>query len=257
MQIGGQRNNFPPTPPPENDKGGRPTTSRAASVRGGSMKPVLKSLDTQKGRPQDRYQIQEESPQRGPRRTNSARSDMKGSRYNDDSYPEELMDMYATPSRLSRGTVRSNGSRGRMQDDDYASDYDGSFDEGDFEMQKPPGRAGSSRAPSRAPSRTASSTGGRSRREIQKIRVKVYGDEIKYIMITPNIDYIEFVERIKDKFSLTKKFKLRIRDEDSEGDMITMSDQDDLSMAIDSVQAIARKEQLEQGKLDVSVIEGF
>jgi hypothetical protein len=164
----------------------------------------------------------------------------------DDEYPGELYDMYST-TRSSRG----NNGRQRQQryvedEDEYASEYDdGSFDENDFEMmnERP------------APSRTRTqSTRGQSRRpDIRKIRVKVHADDVRYIMVGTAIEFPDMVDKIRDKFQLRKRFKIKVKDEDMpNGDMITMGDQDDLDMVIMSVRSQAKRERLDMGKLEVS-----
>ena len=51
-------------------------------------------------------------------------------------------------------------------------------------------------------------------------------------MLTPDVPFDSFVERVKEKFSLKAPFKLKTKDE---GDLITMGDHDDWEMAIGSV----------------------
>jgi hypothetical protein len=152
--------------------------------------------------------------------------------------------------RNSRGS-KSNGRRPQPkyieEEEEYASDYDdGSFDENEFEMMN-------SRPGPR--SRVASSSGrAQSRRpEVKKIRVKVHADDVRYIMIGVAIEFPDLVDRIREKFGLRKRFKIKVRDEDvPNGDMITMGDQDDLEMVIMSVKSNAKKERLDMGKMEVS-----
>jgi hypothetical protein len=160
-----------------------------------------------------------------------------------DEYPGELYDMYQN-SRNSR-TKRAQPKY--VEEGEEASDYDdGSFDENEFEMV-------SSRPPPR--SRTASTSGrGQSRRpEMRKIRVKVHAEDVRYLMIGPAIEFADFVDRIREKFAIRKRFKITVRDDDlPNGDMITMGDQDDLDMAILTVKDNARRERLDMGKMEVS-----
>lgn len=164
-------------------------------------------------------------------------------------YPGEVYDMYQG-SRASRGSNRQPRQQPRyMEDEDAGSDYDeGSIDSGEFEMM-PPARRG-------APSSAASSSRAASRRapEIRKIRVKVYAPgDVRYVLVGAAVEYTDLVDRIRDKFALRKKFKIKIKDEDMpDGDMITMGDQDDLDMAISSARTMARKARQDVGKLDVS-----
>lgn len=270
------RNVFPPTPPPESEKSSSSgqmanQMSRGASVRNGP-KPMPAKLDIEKARPSERYEVREQrrSPQaiqsrigtqrtasepRGPPgRQTSLRADARSrppprrrpsEEEIGDEYPGELYDMY----RNSRGSKsKRNQPKYIDEEEEYASDYDdGSFDENEFEMV-------SSRPAQR--SRAASTSGrGQSRRpEIRKIRIKVHAEDVRYIMIGPAIEFPDLVDRIRDKFGLRKRFKIRVQDEDvPDGDMITMGDQDDLDMVIMSVKANARKERLDMGKMEVSI----
>lgn len=271
------RNVFPPTPPPESEKSSVSSQmSRGASVRNGP-KPMPAKLNIEKARPQEGYQIREQkmSPQQqriGTQRTaseprgppNRAYSTRDAQRSGDrrpprrraseeeeeDEYPGELYDMY----RNSRGSKGNNRRQPKYieEEEEYASDYDdGSFDENDFEMvNSRPGQGQRSRAPS-------TSGRGQSRRpEIRKIRVKVHADDVRYIMIGVAIEFPDLVDKIREKFGLRKRFKLKVRDDDvPNGDMITMGDQDDLDMAFMSVKANARKERLDMGKMEVSIPE--
>jgi hypothetical protein len=241
-------------------------------------------LNIEKARPQERYEVREEmsppqplrpsrtaSEPRGPPQRGYSQRDRDSSRTRpqqqrrrsdeeeDDQYPDELYDMYSGGSRNSRGS-RANGGRKPQpryieEEEEYASDYDdGSFDENDFEMvnaRPPPGARSNSRAPS--------SVGGRgsSRRpDIRKIRIKVHAaEDVRYIMIGAAVEFPDLVDKIREKFALRKRFKIKVRDEDMpNGDMITMGDQDDLDMVIMSVKAMAKKERLDMGKMEVSLI---
>jgi hypothetical protein len=72
-------------------------------------------------------------------------------------------------------------------------------------------------------------------------------------MIGTAIEWPDFQDRIRDKFALRKRFKIKVRDDDMpDGDMITMGDQDDLEMAMVTVKSVARKERLDMGKMEVS-----
>ena len=73
-------------------------------------------------------------------------------------------------------------------------------------------------------------------------------------MIGPAIEFPDFVDRIREKFGLRKRFKIKVKDEDvPNGDMITMGDQDDLEMVIMGVKSQAKRERLDMGKLEVSL----
>ncbi|EKD14850.1 uncharacterized protein L3040_003932 [Drepanopeziza brunnea f. sp. 'multigermtubi'] len=270
------RNVFPPTPPPEAVPGNQMT--RGASVRNGP-KPQLARINTENTRPDERYEVRDERitspPQRLPiRRAETAaparqmstrdssrtrpRNQQRRSREEpaDDDYPGELYDMYSAGGGRNSGGKRNTGSNKRTQgryieeEEEYASDYDdASFDENDFEMI-PRGNPARSRAPS--------SAGGQSRRpDIRKIRIKAHAEDVRYIMIGVAVEFPDLVDKVREKFGLRKRFKIKVLDEDMpDGDMITMGDQDDLDMVIMSVKSQARKERLEMGKMEIWVKEG-
>lgn len=253
------RNVFPPTPPPEND---RPSgVSRGASVRNGP-RPMPAKLNIDRARPNDRYE-KTSSPQdmRGkPQRANSTTSSRAYSQRNaprrgggggggeeDDAYPDELYDMYqGGGSRSSRSQGRRGQQQRYIEEEEEGSDYDdGSFDEGEFEIvggRRPGGSSmsGSARGQSRRP-------------DIRKIRVKVHADDVRYIMIGAAVEFPDLVDRIRDKFGIRRRFKIKVRDDDApNSEMITMGDQDDLDMVIMSVKSQARRQRLDIGKMEVS-----
>jgi hypothetical protein len=264
------RNVFPPTPPPESEKSSS-QMSRGASVRNGP-KPMPAKLNIEKAKPQERYEIRDDrrsppltqrmgtmrtaSEPRGPsarqysRDTSRSRQPRRkpSDEEEADEYPGELYDMYRN-SRNSKGNSRRAQPRYIEEEEEYASDYDdGSFDENEFEMvSNRPAPGGRSHAMS-------TSGRGQSRRpEIRKIRVKVHADDVRYIMVGSAIEFPDLVDKIREKFGLRKRFKIKVRDEDvPNGDMITMGDQDDLEMVIMSVKANARRERLDMGKIEVS-----
>jgi hypothetical protein len=260
------RNAFPPTPPPENDKPAQ--MSRGASVRNGP-KPMLAKLNVEA--PRTNSYTKTSSPQserRGPARSASeARSPpqrgyslrdggrSRGSRGgggggsgggDDDAYPDDVYDMY-NGGEGSRGS-RSQGSRRQQryieEEEDEGSDYD-SFDEGEFEMvttRRPVGGSvsGSSRGQSRRP-------------EVRKIRVKVHAEDVRYIMVGVAVEFQDLIETIQRKFGIRGRFKIKVRDEDAPEDMITMGDQDDLDMVIQSAKQTARKQRQDVAKMEVSL----
>lgn len=71
------------------------------------------------------------------------------------------------------------------------------------------------------------------------------------IMINTNIEFDEFITRLKDKFGFRRKTRCKIQDEDGDG-MISVSDQEDLDMAISTCKKNARRDRSEFGKLEVS-----
>jgi hypothetical protein len=253
------RNVFPPTPPPENDK-----PSRGASVRNGP-RPTPAKLNIAQSRPGDRYE-KTSSPQdgrpRAPQRANSAapsrafsqRGPSRRGGEEEDAYPDELYDMYQGGGGGRGSRSQQGGRRGQqryIEEEEEGSDYDdGSFDEGDFEIVggRRPGSnsvSGSSRGPSR-------------RAEVRKIRVKVHADDVRYIMIGSAVEFPDLVDRIRDKFGIRRRFKIKVKDDDSPtSEMITMGDQDDLDMVIMSVKSQARRQRLDIGKMEVSFFSSF
>lgn len=257
------RNVFPPTPPPEGDKQSS-GPSRGTSVRNGGPKPMPSKLNIDRARPNERFE-KTSSPQDTrprPQRSNSATPSRGFSQRagqdrrmpdNDDAYPDEVYDMYQGSSNSSRGSRSQQGRRTQPryieEEEDAGSDYDeGSFDEGDFEIVsgRRPGTnsmSGSSRGQSRRP-------------EIRKIRVKVHADDVRYIMIGAAVEFPDFEDRIRDKFGIRRRFKVKVRDDDApDGDMVTVGDQDDLDMVIMSVKSQARRQRLDIGKMEIWVQE--
>ncbi|KAI1847796.1 hypothetical protein JX265_009224 [Neoarthrinium moseri] len=259
------RNGFPPTPPPENDKA--PQMSRGASVRNGP-KPMLAKLNIEPAR--SNSYTKTSSPQndrgerRGPARAPSdARSPpqrgysqrdqgrarrSREARDDDGGYPDDVYDMYngGGDSRGSRQQGRRNQQR-YIEEEDEGSDYD-SFDEGEFEMvsNRRPGTgsvSGSSRGQSRRP-------------DVRKVRVKVHADDVRYIMLGTAVEFPDLVDRVRDKFGLRRRFKIKVRDEDApSSEMITMGDQDDLDMVMMSVKQAARKQRQDIGKMEIWIQE--
>ena len=250
--------------------------SRGASVRNGP-KPMPARLNIEKARPQEGYQIRDEPQMRSPQqpqrmgtqrtaseprgpptRAYSTRDNQRGDRRprrrvfdegEEDEYPGELYDMYRKSRESKGGPRRQQPNYIEEEEENYASDYDdGSFDENDFEMVPPrPGLR----------SRALSSLGSAQSRkpDIRKIRVKVHAEDVRYLMIGTAIEFPDLVDKIREKFGLRKRFKIKVRDEDvPTGDMITMGDQDDLDMVVMTVKASARKERLDMGKMEVSFL---
>jgi hypothetical protein len=271
------RNVFPPTPPPDGDRGsssgaGGAGVSRGASVRNGP-KPMPARLNIEKARPNERFerespqQQQQQQERARPQRTASAAaapqrgfSQRDGGRSRqsaeeEDGYPDELYDMYQGGGGGVGATSR--GSRGQGQqrrpppqqryieeEDEGGSDYDdGSFDEGEFEIVSNNRRGNSISSGSRAMSR---------RPEIRKVRVKVHAGDVRYIMIGAAVEFPDLVDKIRDKFGIRRRFKIKVKDDDApDGEMITMGDQDDLDMVMMTVKQQARKQRLEAGKMEV------
>ncbi|EFZ02913.1 tetratricopeptide domain protein [Metarhizium robertsii] len=254
------RNVFPPTPPPENDRPNR------GSVRNGSRPtPAKLTIQTQDiGRKYEKAPSPEEiratrsassSVSRGFSRRDLPPMQRRPTRpieEEDEADPADLYDMYqgrggeSSMSRDSRPSTRSR-QQPRYPEEDDGSDYDGSLGGAEFEMVSNNRRRQGSRSDSRAASR---------RPEIRKIRVKVHADDVRYLMIGTAIEFQDLVDRIKDKFGLRRRFKIKIKDEDMpDGDMITIGDEDDLEMAIQSATNQARRQRLEVAKMEIWIFD--
>jgi hypothetical protein len=262
------RNVFPPTPPPESDK--PPTSpnssrnsknaamSRADSVRAGPKpKPLDLSVAGFAGS-QQRMGTQRTQSERGgprapggppaggqreqPQRSTSDRRSGGGggsrgqpsrrSREEENGYADDVYDAYGRQSmnrRPARETYISEEDE-VVDDDTYANSYD----EADFEMVSSNPRRESARR-SNGPT-------------MKKIRVKVHADDTRYVMVGTAVEFQDFIDQIRSKFGIRQSFKVKIRDE---ADMITMADQDDLDMAIETAKAGARKEKSDMGKMEV------
>ena len=79
-----------------------------------------------------------------------------------------------------------------------------------------------------------------------------YGDDARFIMLTPDVAFASFVGKVKEKLHLKGDCKCKIQDE---GDLITMGDGDDWDMAMSSVRKEARAEGVEMGKMEVWIID--
>ncbi|KAI1333688.1 tetratricopeptide [Xylariaceae sp. FL0016] len=251
---GGGRGAFPPTPPPENDKPA--TMSRGASVRNGP-KPMPARLNIPSER-SNKYEktSSPQSERRGPARSASearsppqrsySRADARNTRTrDDDAYPDDVYDMYGGGGNSSTRSGSRRQPQRYIEEEEEASDYD-SFDEGEFEMV-------SNRRP---PTSVSGSTRGGSRRpDIRKIRIKVHAEDVRYIMVGAAVEFPDLVDRVRDKFGLRRRFKIKVKDEDSPSDMITMGDQDDLDMVMMSVKSAARKQRQDIGKMEIWIQE--
>ncbi|KAF1836198.1 NADPH oxidase regulator NoxR [Decorospora gaudefroyi] len=264
------RNMFPPTPPPEADRRSgerRPAEapmSRAQSVRGGGPKPQPLNLgraafDQQSNNEQPRRQPTQRSASERPPPNRSESMRDRGQRSQRDYRPrrrgsdDDIIDEYYDddayqPSRSSRGAyARSKQSRrpAYIEEEDEEDDYEGSeFDDAEFEMMP------RSKSRRRSPARSSRSGGGN--RMGAKIRVKVHSGDTRYVFITQDQPITEFWQSIREKFGVRNKFKVEFQDD---GDMITMADQDDLDMAIQTAKGVARKDGSEMAKMEVWVRE--
>ncbi|RCI07630.1 hypothetical protein L249_1614 [Ophiocordyceps polyrhachis-furcata BCC 54312] len=249
----GNRNVFPPTPPPENDR-----PSRGASVRSGGPRPPAK-LSISSDVTSSRRYLKSASPQDNrpwPARSASASTASRGfpqrpSRQpvdDEDMYPDDLYDMYQGGGGYGQRGSRPNNRARQRYDDDDGSDYDdGSLDGAEFEMVSNNRRGPSYRSGSRAPSR---------RGDVRKLRIKVHADDVRYVMVGVAIEFPDLVDCVREKFNLRRRFKMKIPDDEApDGDLITLGDQDDLEMAIQFATDNARRQRQDVAKMEIWVYE--
>ncbi|KAF7510490.1 hypothetical protein GJ744_006336 [Endocarpon pusillum] len=294
------RNMFPPTPPPENDKPAGPSsagptlmTGRAASVRNPPNRPpalqrtgtILSSMSdpmsissTERAPPpiteeprtmvsprQRMGTMRTASEPRGPTvRRGPSQSRPTLYRETTDESMTDLYDMYQTPPApkglVRRGTTNNMGGNRQQpayidEEEEYMSDAyendDFMQDDGvDFEMV-----GGSGARPGMQARRPSGNHRSSTRRlaEVKKIRVKVHSNaETRYIMIGPAVEYADFEGKVREKFGLRRRLRVQMQDD---GDMITMGDQDDLDMLIESAKSAARREKQDMGKMEVWIHE--
>ena len=243
---------------PYSNNGFRPGTLRTASEPRG---PVSKYSTARPGRGY-RGDRDEAAPrplfnEMTPRRQNSGDDA-------DDEYPDELYDLYQTTaysnpysSGSRRGGARESPGMRRMRSD-RSGEYDdmelerdsGGSSLDDFEMLNDAGGSLSATSRGMSTSRNAS----RSRRpiDIRTVRVKMHhGEDTRYLMISTGMMWEEFLERAREKLSLSKKFKVRMRDE---GDLITVGDGDDWDIAVQTAKREARRGGGDMARLEVRLI---
>ncbi|KAF3050208.1 hypothetical protein E8E11_008633 [Didymella keratinophila] len=260
------RNMFPPTPPPEGDGRGSKGSSnepmsRAQSVRGGGPKPQPLNLgraafdqNQRNERNEEPRRLQRSASERPPPNRSDPqpkRSETMRNRPREaprrrgseediiDDYNDDIYDSYQ--SRGSRGQYGrgsrqgGNSRRPAYIEEEDEDDYDGSdLDDAEFEMM-----SRNSKTRRRSPARSTRSGGsGGARGVAGKIRVKVHGNDTRYVFVTADMTMREFSQSIREKFGMRQNFKVEIKDD---GDMITMADQDDLDMAIDTAKDNARR----------------
>ncbi|KAA8902488.1 hypothetical protein FN846DRAFT_899457 [Sphaerosporella brunnea] len=238
------------------DPGAYGPPPRRPTVHGGAPVPEPRRTYSARGAPPPAATVRSRSIREPSQQREQSRRRTDRSEYSDEAqgnpYHDDLYDLYGSesrepsvaPSRRGPGSVRRGPSRRAPpsryeEDDEYASDaYEGSsFDEDEFEMLD---------------ARSMRSGGSRRAPEVRKIKVKAHGDDTRMIMITTGIEYSEFVQRLREKFGFKGTIRCKIRDEDGDG-MISLSDQEDLDMAISSSKKAARRERSEFGKMEVWV----
>jgi len=252
------RNMFPPTPPPESD-GRKPTEgdsngpmSRAQSVRGGGPKPrpldLGRAAFEQGGEPRRMGTQRSASERPRPSRQDSMSTRNRGgerrrrigSDEDEGDYADELYDMYQPSSRSTYARSRTGkSSRPMYIDEEEEDDYDLSdVDDAEFEM------VSRSKTRRRSPARS----GTVRRQTATRIRVKVHANDTRYVFIDGDKTMREFVAQIREKFGIRNNFKIEMQDDD---DMITMADQDDLDMAMQTARSAAKKENADVAKMEV------
>lgn len=187
-----------------------------------------------------------------------------------DEYPDELYEMYGSPTKNQRyagGSQRRHSSKRRErsrsrrrpqyiseeEDDDFGPSNTSSLS--DFEILNNAGGRLSRPPPARNRDRSRSRTGvgrGQSRRppELKNIRVKVHsGDDTRYVMVGSAVAFEDFVDRVREKFGIKTRLKLKIKDE---GDFITLGDSDDWDLALSNIRKEAQNEGADLGKMEVT-----
>ncbi|KAL8861502.1 MAG: hypothetical protein Q9178_002026 [Gyalolechia marmorata] len=177
-------------------------------------------------------------------------------------------------TRQSSRTRNRSNSRPRHNNLRYVSDHDSdpatpsSASLSDFEILN---NAGGTLSRPPPPSRTHTHTRDRSTSrgprhssrsrtqkpklpELRTIRVKVHAssnDDTRYIMVNADCVFGAFVDRVREKFGLRNKFKLKVKDD---GDLITMGDADDWGVAIEGVRKEVEGNDAggEMGKIEAS-----
>ncbi|KAI1612992.1 PB1 domain-containing protein [Exophiala viscosa] len=145
---------------------------------------------------------------------------------------DDVYQMYASPR--TRRHQRQEPETYFNEEDEYIDEEVNSEDMNGFEpIRREPSRSGR----------------GSKRPEMRKVRVKChFNEDTRYLMIGAVIDFGDFESKIREKFGIKNRLKIRMQDD---GDMITMGDQDDLEMLLSTVRNQARKERSEMGKMEV------
>ncbi|KAK6528828.1 hypothetical protein TWF694_004062 [Orbilia ellipsospora] len=87
---------------------------------------------------------------------------------------------------------------------------------------------------------------------LTKIKLKMHHeDDLVAIMIPPDIDYKEFMRRVRDKLKMDRNGKVKFKDDD--GLQILLADQEDLDQAIDTCERMAKKADTDFGKMEIWV----
>ena len=209
-----------------------------------------------------------------PRRRNS-----NGEDADLDEYPEQLYSLdpritrqHGSPQKTrppqhyssvtgSQQQRRSGRSKSRQRRAHYSIDEEPSEDAGtasttssleDYEILHNAG-GGLSRPGTQAGGGRGTSRSLQYVYRLKDVRVKVHhGDDARFLMLTPDVAFDSFMDKVREKLHLKGGFKCKIQDE---GDLITMGDKDDWVWAMSSVRKEARAEGVEMGKMEVWVMD--
>lgn len=248
------RNMFPPTPPPEFEREVQPRSDNLVSPGAGvqTNRPAAKMLRLDLGvaafERSDKQQITR-------RRTESERPTLRrefsGSSRRSERQEEPIQYVQDDPVQpyshgLSPAQSKSQWPRtsahtsrhGPIAEEEEEASFNRLEEPLAFEIVPPRSHQRQESQSRRAP-------------DVRKLRIKVHAEDTRYIMTTPSVQIAELVQLVKSKFSLTSSFKMKIKDE--EGDMVTISDQEDLDMAIATSKAAAAKERADMSKLEIWV----
>lgn len=156
---------------------------------------------------------------------------------------------------------RSGDSESRQRREHYSIDEEPSEDPGtasttssldEYEILHNAG-GGLSRPRAQPSSRRNTSRSRQYVYRLKDVRVKVhYGDDARFVMLTPDVAFASFMEKVREKLRPKGVFKCKIQDD---GDLITMGDGEDWDMAMSNVRKEARAEGVEMGKMEVWVVD--
>ncbi|OJJ46597.1 hypothetical protein ASPZODRAFT_66568, partial [Penicilliopsis zonata CBS 506.65] len=279
---------FPPTPPPEGEKanGGNEaafdnaTGSSTLPPAGRSSRPPRLDLEKSSlhvsGRPGGSESLaidrqQRENPRIGTTRTASEPRGPSARQHS------------RTHSGQQRGLARWEPSENPLREDEHIQG-DIQIRIGDSRSMADPGRGGTSfprhhrqplpeddedsgscdeeaendggfeimgerRRRTQSPVRESRRANSR-RPEVRKFRIKVHAlEDTRYVMIGPTVEFAEFEGKIREKFGLRSRLRIKMQDD---GDMITMGDQDDLDLLVSSAKQLARKDGSDMGKMETA-----
>lgn len=260
---------FPPTPPPEPErpvsshskrKSTESTISNAASLHG--SRSGTKPLRLELGAAAFEQKMQAEKPRIGTKRSESERpatrqehseSKRRHDKVGFSNVPEVYVGEDPIEAYSQQAYAPQQPVHQRQRSSAHQSQYLPIEEEGEDEVTDLSDEPLAFEIIPPRPLHQRHRSQSRRAPKIRKIRIKVHAEDMRYVMTTPTVQYIELVEQIRAKFGLRAGFKLKIKDE--EGDMVTMGDQDDLDMAISTCKAAAAKGQADMGKMEMWVQE--